>query len=377
LERGAIKLIRVNEIISQPTRSKPILSHVNNEIIKRILGTAEVAADGSVAFEAPACVPLQLQLLDEHGMAVLTMRSLIYAQPGEQVTCVGCHEQRNFSPPLAPMPRLRVQKLVPPAGPRYEGGFSFLRTVQPVLDRYCIGCHGLEKTEGNINLLGTMTGGRFSASYDSLLRGKAGLVKIAQRNGETHFSTPKEYYAHAGRLAKLLLAGHPDAEGRKRVELDRESFQRVVDWLDLNAQFYGDYSFNRIENQPPSAEGEKSLREAIARRFGSELAQQPFAALVNVAMPSESRILKAPLAREAGGWGLISRGGWRNTADPDYREMVKLVEASITPLSHQDIAGTCGRSQGCRCGCCWVRLANEARQKTQHTASTTASAGGE
>ena len=54
IERGTIKRLRVNEIISQPTRSKPILSRVNNEIVKRILGTVAVDADGSVAFEAPA-----------------------------------------------------------------------------------------------------------------------------------------------------------------------------------------------------------------------------------------------------------------------------------------------------------------------------------
>ncbi|MGD0901012.1 MAG: hypothetical protein ABR915_24540, partial [Thermoguttaceae bacterium] len=218
-------------------------------------------------------------------------------------------------------------------------------------------------TEGGLDLLGTMqdtaTGGRrqssrsFTASYDSLTR--RGLVKLAPRNGESYPSRPKDYFAHAGRLAKFLLEGHPDKDGRKLVELDRESLCRVVDWLDVNGQFYGDYSFNRIENQPPSAEGEKALREAIARRFGPELAGQSFAALVNVAMPGESRILKAPLAASAGGWGQIPQAGWQSTDDPSYREVQRLVEASITPPACHDVAGTCGHDQGCRCGVCWVR----------------------
>jgi len=357
IERGSIKAMRVSEIISQPTRSKPRLSAVNNEIIKQILGTAEVEADGSVAFVGPADVPLQFQLLDENGMAIMTMRSLVYARPGEQVGCVGCHEPRHVSPePVRPAGVGKFRRLTPPAGPRYAGGFSFARTVQPVLDRYCIGCHGLEKTERGVNLLGTISG-NYSVSYDSIMR--RGMVRIAQRNGETPVSKPKDYFAHAGKLAKMLLAGHRDKAGKPRVKLDRASFQRIVDWLDLNAQFYGDYSFNRAEHRRTDGKGEKALRAEIAKRFGRKIAEQPFAALVNVTLPTESRILKAPLAQRAGGWGQIPRG-WPDSNDAGYRRMLQLVEASIRPRDRRDIAGTCGSDgKGCRCGVCWVRQANE------------------
>jgi hypothetical protein len=90
------------------------------------------------------------------------------------------------------------------------------------------------------------------------------------------------------------------------------------------------------------------------------LAGQPFEALVNVAQPSESRILKAPLAISGGGWGQITEGGWRNTDEPGYRQMRQLVEASIAPLKFHDIAGTCGRDK-CVCGTCWVRHAEQQR----------------
>jgi hypothetical protein len=290
------------------------------------------------------------------------MRSQVYLQPGETLTCIGCHEPRHTAPRLTFPPMAAVaRKLTPPAGPRYEGGFSFARTVQPVLDKYCIHCHGLEKTE-KINLLGTTHDApdgqpirprKFAVSYESLVA-VPGLVAIAQHNRESYPSRPKDYFAHAGRLAKMLLAGHPDKDGKKLVELDRESFQRIADWLDVNAQYYGDYSFNRPGSQLPSPEGEKTLRKAIARRFGPELARQPFAALVNAALPEESRILKAPLVVEAGGWGQIAHG-WTGEKDADYREMARLVEGSLTPLAVHDARGTCGRDKGCRCGCCWVR----------------------
>jgi hypothetical protein len=183
------------------------------------------------------------------------------------------------------------------------------------------------------------------------------LVKIAQYGGETWYSQPKEYFAHGGRLAEMLLQGH------ENVDLDPQSRQRIIDWLDLNAQFYGTYSWNKDEWRRPDPEGEKVLREHIRQRFGGELAGQPFAALVNVALPGESRILKAPLALEAGGWGRIERGGWNTAADPDYRKMRRLVEAAIRPLPYHDIAGTCGRDEGCMCLSCWVRKVKEERQR--------------
>ena len=82
-----------------------------------------------------------------------------------------------------------------------------------------------------------------------------------------------------------------------------------------------------------------------------------------MALPGESRILKAPLALEAGGWGQIERGGWQSTYDPKYRKMRQLVQAAIQPLPYHDIAGTCGRDEDCMCLSCWVRKLKEKRQR--------------
>ncbi len=247
----------------------------------------------------------------------------------------------------------------PPAGPRYDGGLSFARTVQPVLDRYCIGCHGLDRTDGGIDLLGTIEPVTFPRKQwpgpNKMLASRAyavagvprGLVSVAQGDMESDFSTPKDYFAHAGRLAKMLLAGHPDKDGKPLVQLDRESFQRIVDWLDVNAVCYGDFSWNKPEWRKPSPDGERALREHIRRSFGPQLAEQPFAALVNVALPEESRILQAPLAADAGGWGLLPETGLSNTADPRYVEMRALIQAAVSPLPARDIAGTCGHPDRC------------------------------
>ena len=367
IERGTIRRLRVNQIIPQPTQRVPYSSAVTFEVLKRVLGTVPVDENGSVAFEAPAGVPLQFQALDGDGMAVMTMRTFTHLQPGEQAGCVGCHEHRTSSPAIRSLTAAQpVLKIEPPVGPRYPGGLSFAKTVQPVLDRYCIECHGLRETAGKIDLLGTIDASDEniatswyqllpSAAYASLTR-DGRWVKIAQYGGETWYSQPKDYFAHGGTLAALLLKGH------QKVTLDAESRQRIIDWLDLNAPFYGTYSWNKDEWRRPDPAGEKALREHVRRRFGDALARQPFAALVNVALPEESRILKAPLAISAGGWGQIEQGGWKSTDDPDYRKMHQLVQAAIQPLPYRDIAGTCGRDENCLCLSCWVRKVMEERQ---------------
>jgi hypothetical protein len=370
LPRGTIRRLRVNQLIPQPTQRVPYSSVVAFEVLKRVLGTVPVDENGSVAFEAPAGVPLQFQALDENGLAVMTMRTFTHLQRGEQASCIGCHEPRNASPhttvaATAPL----VRKLEPPAGPHYEGGLSFAKTVQPVLDRYCLDCHGLRETAGEIDLLGTfdVTPENLAAVHWQLLpstsyaalTGKEGLVSIAQYGSETWYSAPKDYFAHGGRLAQVLLADH---EG---VQLDAESRQRVIDWLDVNAPLYGTYSWNKEEWRQPHPAGEAALRRQIRARFGDSLAEQPFAALVNVALPAESRILQAPLALEAGGWGQIppAAGGWSRADDPTYRRMIRLVLAAIEPLPYHDIAGTCGRDEQCLCLSCWVRKLQEERQR--------------
>lgn len=373
---GRVKRLRVVQMYAQTIESPPSRGKAIIDMPKRILGTVPVDPDGRVAFRAPAGQPLLFQLLDDNGMSVMSMRAAVFLQEGETSGCAGCHEPRHAAASRTTLPAgVPIHTLEPSAGPRYDGGLSFARTVQPVLDRYCIGCHGLDKTEGGINLLGRMKNVVFpypawpgpnrmtvSDAYESLVN-REGLVAIAQCNFERDYSTPKDYFAHAGRLAPMLLGGHVDKAGKPRVSLDRQSIQRVIDWLDVNAICYGDYSWNKVEWRKASPDGEAALRrhilETFGRPLGDQLAAQPLESLVNVAQPDQSRILMAPLSAAGGGWGQIAPQ-WSTTDDPGYRTMRRLVEAAVAPLEFRDIAGTCGRDK-CVCGTCWVRQAEQQR----------------
>jgi hypothetical protein len=346
---GEIKWLRVNKIFGQPV-ARPRRRGQDGELLaKKVLGTVPVNANGSAAFRVPAGIPLQLQALDENGMCVMNMRSFIYLHPGEKLSCTGCHESRTSPPVAKPMGKITVRDLTPPPWKQEPGkGFSFDKVVKPVLDRYCIKCHGLDpkkpKGEKNLNFCGSRS------SAFALLRDKT-LVFTRRRARSTY----KDSLSHAGRLGPLMLKRQ---KGKNK--LDPASFARIITWLDLSGQYYGDYSWNRIEDRKPSKEGEAALREHIRATFGQEVSKAPYAALVNVADVDESRILKAPLAKSAGGWAQIA-GGWKSVDDKGYQKMKKLAIASIEPMAQRDIETTCNLPD-CKCGSCWVRTRKNSPQ---------------
>jgi hypothetical protein len=63
------------------------------------IGTVPVEADGSFHLRVPARTPLRLRTIDAEGRVVDAMRSWIWVMPNEARGCIGCHEDRELSPP--------------------------------------------------------------------------------------------------------------------------------------------------------------------------------------------------------------------------------------------------------------------------------------
>ena len=64
---------------------------------RRILGEIELPRDGSFYIDVPANVPIELQTLDEHGMALRSC-GWIWAKNHEPRGCIGCHEDGELTP---------------------------------------------------------------------------------------------------------------------------------------------------------------------------------------------------------------------------------------------------------------------------------------
>ena len=210
--------------------------------VKRILGTVPVEKDGSVYFKIPANSPLALQPMDEKGQALQLMRSWFVGMPGEAVSCAGCHESQNEASGNKPALALRHPPVAvdPWHGP--ARGFGFVREVQPVLDRYCVSCHGGDKpeppnlqggaplTDWSSQLAGRWDGGgKFTESYYQLQR----YVRRPGIEGDRAMFTPLEFHFSTTELGQILARGHHG------VVLDKDACERLAAWVDLNAPFYG------------------------------------------------------------------------------------------------------------------------------------------
>ena len=333
LPKGCVKAIRVNRLYNQGAARHFSWNQGSDlDIYKEALGTVPVAPDGSASFRIPAEVPIQLQAIDTNGVAVLTMRSFIYAQKGEVQGCVGCHEQKNRSGASAGYAargaKGAVHDPVPEVDLGYRGPFSYMRSVKPVFDRKCIGCHGLGQAQ--LSLIG-------EKGLRALIDRK--LVSFAPSYQETMESKAYDYFAAASPLMKKLDGGH----GPKLAPAERAA---LVLWMDLNVPQFnigGGYAWDRPELRAIDPAGERALRAAIAATAlaegdAAEVARQPVEALVNRGDEEKSRILWLVKPAER----------------PRFLELVK---RSIAPHRYRDLDGTCGRPVGepCECNSCWVR----------------------
>jgi hypothetical protein len=255
--RDVVKRLRVVQVLPKttPHANTPRVGLANASPGKQVLGTVPVETDGSAYFRAPAGIPLAFQALDERGMAIQTMRSLTYLQPGEQVSCVGCHEHRATAAAVGkvPLATRREPSAIAP-GPDGSKPLNYAILVQPILDRHCVECHGAEKPDGGINLTGAPAG-EFTCSYNAL----APLVPFSQWKGTPQSNheplTPLDQFgSRASRLTELLLEGH---EG---VTLANDEYDCLVTWMDANALFYGTFD---PEDQQRQRRGERIAGPAL------------------------------------------------------------------------------------------------------------------
>ena len=242
-----IKAIRVVNLFPKENSvaNEPRIGYAAQSLARGVLGTAPVEEDGSAYFKVPTGVGIYFQALDEKGLAVQTMRSATYLHPGENLTCVGCHEPKHTSVsnpdserPLAM--RRPPSKLQPEPTGSYP--LTFPRLVQPVLDTKCVPCHEKRALTAPC-LRGDQFGKNgWSESFSTLKDrawGMSGGNGIALK--EPQYSIPGQVGARASRLYVMLSRGH------NNVKLTPEQMRRITLWLDCNSNFYGAY--HDIEKQ--------------------------------------------------------------------------------------------------------------------------------
>lgn len=235
VQRGQIKALR---LIAVPPKTHPTMNYPNIGITrddpgKCVLGTVPVESDGSAYFRAPANVIMFFQALDERGVAVQTMRSVVHVQPGQTLGCAGCHEDRQTAPRSGPfIAAMRAPSKIT-AGPPGSWPLRFDRLVQPVLDAHCVECHRPQSQD----LKAARVDLTPPKAYQTLVEfGKPSLTDQVWAGYRRGYSIEGDGIAARSALLALIDGGHYN------VKLDASSRERLIVWMDAYAQKLGSFS---------------------------------------------------------------------------------------------------------------------------------------
>ncbi len=371
---GEIKKLMVIESLPKPinyTGGMDPLTYGGSFTLERALGTVPVHPDGSAYFELPAKRPVFFLALDENDMSVKKMNSFTTVQPGEVMSCVGCHEDRLETPDLAayPIPRAfqgppsRIEPL-----PDYLPDVpDFPRDIQPILDRNCIGCHDYEQTAlggpyaGGILLTGDH-GPMFSHSYFTMT-----VQELFKDNRNQPISNlpPRTIGSSVSSIFEYTDGAHYD------VVLEATERAIMRHWIDHGAPYPGTYAalgggsiggyFQNTKNNvdfdwPTTRAGAEVMerrclschtghrvlpmaladeREISFWRFEITDPRMPLSRHIvfNLSRPEKSLLLMAPLHLDDGGLSLCHDddgsvvGIFTSREDPDYKTLQAMIEA--------------------------------------------------
>jgi formylglycine-generating enzyme required for sulfatase activity len=266
--------------------------------VRRMIGTVPVEEDGSAMFNIPANSPVALQPMDEEGKALQQMRSWFVGMPGEYVSCVGCHESQNSTTALKLGIAARKAPVEPAPWRGPKRGFSFVREVQPMLDRYCVGCHNGQTGRPKLSDPKIIpTSGGISALPQSYVE----LHPYVRRNGpegDYHTLTPLEFHANTSLLLQMLRKGHYN------VKLDAEAWDRLITWIDINVPAYGTY--HEIQAIPSNFEKRRYEAKKKYANVDEDIEAIPNLDSQPVAFVKPEPLAPRPLPATLPGWPMES-----------------------------------------------------------------------
>jgi len=376
IERGRAKYLAVMEQVIQSGGRGGSMGVGTIWYANRVIGLVPIEEDGSAYFEVPALRDLYFHVLDKEGKMLMTQGSDFHTMPGEFRSCIGCHEQRkgiDVPSDAAKSPIAGHKRPVRPRMPEWgtNGIIEYEVTVQPILDKYCTGCHSGPNPKAHLNLAGDRTT-VYNMSYMELTDRM--LVHFAPGTGSTHAQPTNDCDEQAPLSRGSLLSkltkhiqdpGYCKREGK---EIPFEEQLAVFLWIDSNVPFY-----SHCRQRSPTLLEERARGEMAAvhkrRCAGCHGNDNPDTKSglnrhhtnvhvgqyrpgqwgvarsgmrvrhLNLSHPEHSAALQAPLANSAGGWGLCKgeddKPVFSSTNDPDYQRIL----SALKRVQHRDEPG--------------------------------------
>jgi hypothetical protein len=294
-----------------------------------------IEADGSAHFVVPADRNVYFEVLGEDHREIQRMRSVVCLKPGERRACIGCHESRNQAPPdrvARAFYRAPSRPVPPPWGTEIV---SFLRDVQPLVNAKCVACHTHDRTANRVILTDDLTD-QFNVAYEELLPFlSVANAKRWDHPDDVYARYPFTYGSSVSPLTSVLAAGHYD------VELTEEDWQRLLCWIDANGVYYDRYEQAYGSNRRIfTGTVRQVIDDVYARRCarchgGGDGRYATWHVSLNRRDVEKSRVLAAPLARSAGGWGRCDEDVFADTSDPDYRKLSAALRSLASTLAER------------------------------------------
>jgi hypothetical protein len=366
---GDIKKLLVLEVLPMPVHFHGGMTPITiggSFTLERVMGTVPVEADGSAYVELPGLRSFFFVALDENNESVKRMQSWLTVMPGEQVSCVGCHEPRTQSPQNSVKSNLLALQRPPSKIKKLEGipeVYDFPRDIQPILDQHCLPCHDQDERKAGVVLSGDR-GPVYTHSFVTL----TGRQQFSDgRNQKISNRPPRSIGAVVSPIMKKVQEGH------QGVEMSAHEQDLIRYWIEAGATYPGTYA--AIDSgmlgwyfiTPPDSNAKKDVRDQEwptskaaftamkkrcvpchnqeTKRFlprflsaGPDGGRYSRHLLYNLSQPEKSQLLRAPLAKEAGGYGICRNLNGKNKAtdpaqvfadtnDPDYQSMLAMIEA--------------------------------------------------
>lgn len=271
VERGAVKWLRVNEVLprywSTGRRWSPSLSSSSWKaaLWPRVQwGVVPVEADGSAHFVVPANRAIFFEALDENFREIQRERTYLNYAPGEVRSCTGCHGQANRIAALGKEPTPRAASRSPsPLQPQpcdlvANGGnglagqvIHYPTDIQPIFDARCIRCHGAKDPAGALRLTGELTM-FYNTSYEELASKELAGPIIPEFTSFKHGDRGNFNGAYLpprslGCPASVLIAVLTSRAHAKNAKEDHSKMLSPMElmvlsrWVDSNYQYYGSY----------------------------------------------------------------------------------------------------------------------------------------
>ncbi|MGB6854058.1 MAG: hypothetical protein WBG49_15875 [Thermoanaerobaculia bacterium] len=239
VEPGTIRRVRVIEGLP-PTTQEPANPVTDTSTPglrgpvagRRLLGEAPVEADGSFHIDIPADLPVQLQILDDNGMALATC-GWIWTRPREFRGCIGCHEDPELTPEnrfVAAAGR-PADQLTPPAESRRS--VTFKEQVMPIIETHCARCHA--DPEARFPFVSTAGESRAEETFVALMSTENPMINPGRARTSYLIwllfgRDTSRRWDRDGTVSRDVPASHLDL-------LNADERRTFVEWIDLGARW--------------------------------------------------------------------------------------------------------------------------------------------